>query len=268
MVVRILNGGCDVDAADDIGWTPLMHAAANGKTEVVQLLIKGGSNVNKKTKNAVTALMIAAGLGHESVVRLLVEHGAVVDLKDNLGTTALSRAEDKGYTNIVSLLQGVKVHHGYSDPDADAPKKGYPVSFTASVSHGKFDSGYENPILFEFDMDVKTGSKVSLSKNKTCLKLKDGRLIRSFAFVFSTVNLAAELGPDSQLEGDAYHLDGSVIKTGHLQDGIITLTVKDDKPSRFSVLFLHSDLSNVKSVYIDEFGELTIDNAKSVHGNH
>jgi serine/threonine protein kinase len=47
----LLNAGCDVNAADNKGRTPLMYAAASERIGVVNLLLKRGANVRAKDHN-------------------------------------------------------------------------------------------------------------------------------------------------------------------------------------------------------------------------
>ncbi|CAL9038781.1 unnamed protein product [Musa banksii] len=51
--------GCDVNAVDGDGYTPLMLAAREGHAEVCQLLIHGGAKCDAKTHRGETALSLA-----------------------------------------------------------------------------------------------------------------------------------------------------------------------------------------------------------------
>ena len=51
-VKQHLAAGTDVNAWDDLGWTPLIHAAEGGHKEVAELLIAAGADVNAKTKGS------------------------------------------------------------------------------------------------------------------------------------------------------------------------------------------------------------------------
>ena len=85
-VMQILNSGVNVNATfarDDSelsGKTALMAAAARGRSDLVQTLIKRGATVNLKHYSGETALMFAAGSGNVSTVKALLDAGADVDV--------------------------------------------------------------------------------------------------------------------------------------------------------------------------------------------
>ena len=66
-----------------------MWAAAKGKVDVVQELLKHGANVNAQGKWGNAALMIAAVKGHLQVVQELLGAGANIEAQNNAGNTAL-----------------------------------------------------------------------------------------------------------------------------------------------------------------------------------
>jgi len=70
-----IEKGCDINAKNSIGQTPLLLASALGKTEVVELLIKCGADVNEPW-DLETPLSNAKERGHRDVVKLLKEAGA------------------------------------------------------------------------------------------------------------------------------------------------------------------------------------------------
>ena len=53
--------GANVNARDNLGLTPLMHAVGNSENpEITKLLIKNGADINAVDKNGASALMHAA----------------------------------------------------------------------------------------------------------------------------------------------------------------------------------------------------------------
>ena len=97
--VRILfkcnNDTCTTD--DGHRSTQLIHAAANGRVEVVRVLLEGGANVERVNAYQRTALYIAASHGHLEVCRLLLDWGAKVDPVDWLKETPLHDAVQRGH---------------------------------------------------------------------------------------------------------------------------------------------------------------------------
>jgi len=61
---------------DRRGNQPIHHAARNGSTTIVKLLIDAGASVNETTPRGHTVLYCAAGHGHCETVELLLEHNA------------------------------------------------------------------------------------------------------------------------------------------------------------------------------------------------
>ena len=94
--------------------SPLLLAAENGHTHLVDILLQHGADVNKKDRNGHTPLIRAAGNNHPAVVRQLLQAGAddAVRSTDNayaaeydIGSTALQMAEAKGHDVCVEIFK-------------------------------------------------------------------------------------------------------------------------------------------------------------------
>ncbi len=124
-VKQHLAAGADVNAKNNVGWTPLdlailmnekeiadllrkhggktgawldadksIHTAARaGHIEAVKQHIAAGADVNAKLDRGYTALQGAAGRGHKEIAELLIAEGANVNAKVNGGETPLDRAK-------------------------------------------------------------------------------------------------------------------------------------------------------------------------------
>ena len=103
-LIEVFIDAKGVDAIVRDGWTALMHAARDGHTEVVKLLIDNGADLNHKSNGGVTALRTAAREGRTEVVKLLIDNGADMNIKDVDGWTALMHASIYGHTEVVKLL--------------------------------------------------------------------------------------------------------------------------------------------------------------------
>jgi len=68
--------GADVNGADQTGQTPLMWAAAKGRTDNIAILIKHGANVNAATKNGFTPLLFALKSQVPGAADMLADAGA------------------------------------------------------------------------------------------------------------------------------------------------------------------------------------------------
>jgi hypothetical protein len=103
-VHTLLEKGADVNAKDNMGWTPLFWAAFSRRTDTVRALVEKGADVNAKNKYDDTALIHAAYAGDTDTVAVLLEKGADVNAKDDMGRTALIEAARQGRTETVRAL--------------------------------------------------------------------------------------------------------------------------------------------------------------------
>jgi ankyrin repeat protein len=81
MVARLLSAGANPNAPLLAGETPVMVAARGGKTAIVEQLIAKGADVNARGARRQTALMWAVAQKHPDVVKVLLAHGADVSLR-------------------------------------------------------------------------------------------------------------------------------------------------------------------------------------------
>ena len=113
-LASLIDAGVAPDVADARGLSPLHHAAGNGRTACVELLLAAGADPNRANHAAgLTPLHGAALGGHVECLRLLLEKGGDPDRCDNHGLTPLTRAAGKCAECVQVLLD-----FG-ADPDAD-----------------------------------------------------------------------------------------------------------------------------------------------------
>jgi serine/threonine protein kinase len=67
----LLQAGCDVNAADSDGRTPLMYAAWYRRYSAVSLLLKAGANINARDKSGRTTLDIAKQFKNQEIIEML-----------------------------------------------------------------------------------------------------------------------------------------------------------------------------------------------------
>ncbi len=153
----------ELEARDQRGATPLMHAAAFGNLDTFKLLLDAGSDVNARNNMDATALLWASqdverarlllGRGAEvkiaskqgrtplmvaamrpggsAIVEVMLAKGADVQAKDRLGATALSLASRAGDLDTVRLLLA---RGAEANPDAGrAPLFGASLSQNPAV---------------------------------------------------------------------------------------------------------------------------------------
>jgi len=89
----------------NLGKTPLIFAALDGKLNIVKALVAKGADINAKDLSGNSALMMAAKNGHETVTEYLLSKNAAVNYVNDDGYTALIYANEAGYTPIVEQLK-------------------------------------------------------------------------------------------------------------------------------------------------------------------
>ncbi len=94
---------------DGRGDQPIHHAARNGDTNIVHVLIENGANVNSFTLGKHSVLYCAAGHGHLETVKLLLAHN--VDTTARISTQEITVLEwlmqyqqDTRYRSLIELL--------------------------------------------------------------------------------------------------------------------------------------------------------------------
>ena len=92
------------DHKDYRGRTPLHHAAAQGHTDIVRLLLDQGASVDVEDIQKVAPLQDASRKGHTSVVTALLAEGANAATKDATGRTAIHHAARAGDIKAVKML--------------------------------------------------------------------------------------------------------------------------------------------------------------------
>jgi len=99
----LIEGGADLTARSEGGFTPLLFAARVGDQESARLLLQAGAKVNESTPKDGTALLVASASGHEQLAIYLIEKGADPNAADPNGVTALHFATLKGLPTIGRL---------------------------------------------------------------------------------------------------------------------------------------------------------------------
>lgn len=92
------------ETQDELGWTPLIHAAACGHEAVAASLIRNRANVNSPDGTGYGPLHWAAFHGHHHMIKLLLEHHADPNVRSRLGWTPLMQAATQGHTLAATLL--------------------------------------------------------------------------------------------------------------------------------------------------------------------
>ena len=86
---QLLANGAGVNDRDRSGWSPLHHAAADGRVEIVRFLLEHGSRADALDRGNETPLHAAAENGRPQAARLLLDAGANANARDSARYTAL-----------------------------------------------------------------------------------------------------------------------------------------------------------------------------------
>jgi ankyrin repeat protein len=121
IIMLLLERNVEVDSRDNCGRTPLSYAARDGHTEAIRLLLERNSEVNSKDGYGRTPLSYAARDGRTEAVRLLLERNSEVDWRDENGRTPLSYATNYGHTNAIQLLLERNSEVDSRDNDGQTP---------------------------------------------------------------------------------------------------------------------------------------------------
>ena len=112
-----------MNAKDEFGYTPLHHAAWNGRTEIAELLIAAGADVNAKDGWEWTPLHIAASKSHKEIIELLIAKGADVNALNDKGDTPLDLAMPDSPFDSTELADLLRKHGGKTSEELKAEGK-------------------------------------------------------------------------------------------------------------------------------------------------
>ena len=103
---QLIAHGARIDTREN-GVSPLMIAAMEGHSDVVEILLEADANVDLQNQEGMTALMSAAFSGHKEIVKLLIENQADPLLKMSNGVRAHQLANYEGHEEIASYIREV-----------------------------------------------------------------------------------------------------------------------------------------------------------------
>jgi len=115
-VKSLISEGADINLKNRMGWSLLITAVINKRTEVITFLLDKGADIKAKDNRGKTSLHIAVETGQKDVVEKLIAKGAEINVMDSRADNALSLAKKNNQKEIADFL----IKHGATDPDPSA----------------------------------------------------------------------------------------------------------------------------------------------------
>jgi ankyrin repeat protein len=102
---QLLDGGSNLELPLQSGETPLLVAALEGRTEIVEFLLSRGAKVLARNDRGFTALHAAAYRGHPATVELIASDDFNVNDADNrFHATPLHLAAEENHSDVAAVL--------------------------------------------------------------------------------------------------------------------------------------------------------------------
>uniref|UniRef100_A0ABM5EZ75 Caskin-1 isoform X3 n=1 Tax=Pogona vitticeps TaxID=103695 RepID=A0ABM5EZ75_9SAUR len=138
LILLLLEAQAAVDIKDNKGMRPLHYAAWQGKKEPMKLVLKAGSSVNVQSDEGQIPLHLAAQHGHYDVSEMLLQHQSNPCILDNSGKTPLDLACEFGRVGVVQLLLSSNMCAALLEPkpgDITDPNGTSPLHLAAKNGH-------------------------------------------------------------------------------------------------------------------------------------
>ncbi|XP_074135636.1 LOW QUALITY PROTEIN: caskin-1 [Sminthopsis crassicaudata] len=138
LIALLLEAQAAVDIKDNKGMRPLHYAAWQGRKEPMKLVLKAGSAVNVPSDEGHIPLHLAAQHGHYDVSEMLLQHQSNPCIVDNSGKTPLDLACEFGRVGVVQLLLSSNMCAALLEPrpgDATDPNGTSPLHLAAKNGH-------------------------------------------------------------------------------------------------------------------------------------
>ncbi|XP_074764166.1 LOW QUALITY PROTEIN: CARD- and ANK-domain containing inflammasome adapter protein-like [Athene noctua] len=174
IVAALIDRGADINACNEIQYTPLLLACGTGKAESAEVLIKKGANLGIKTPASDTALHLAVQAGAASLTNLLLHKGMGINLRNQADETPLHVAALHNQGALVGLLvnAGAKINavtKEWVTPLHIASQRGH-ADVAQQLLHHKADVNVKDkqsksPLHFAAERGDKTMAEILLNAN-------------------------------------------------------------------------------------------------------
>ncbi|QXD30543.1 ankyrin repeat domain-containing protein [Candidatus Pelagisphaera phototrophica] len=103
---RLLEAGARLDLRDSTNRTAFMFACTGPNLKLITILHRRGASVNDiDSHESWTPLMFAAAEGHSDVVQYLLDNNADPNAADVDGETAAMFAQSRGFPELAAMIQ-------------------------------------------------------------------------------------------------------------------------------------------------------------------
>ncbi len=99
----LVESGVSVNAADELGYTPVQAASSWGRVDVLKWLVDNGGDVTDGDEDGDTALHVAETA---DVADYLMSKGASPEMKNNMGLTPLDAAVEEENNDLCAFYEG------------------------------------------------------------------------------------------------------------------------------------------------------------------
>ena len=108
-VMRMLDGGADVDSRDAEGRTAVTAAVYGDHLRVIEALIDAGADVDLQDGSRANALLATGETGNVEILRAVLRADPDLTRTNRFGGTALIPAADRGHVEVVRELVGTEI---------------------------------------------------------------------------------------------------------------------------------------------------------------
>lgn len=121
MELLLKQSGININHVQTSGQSPVSLAAQKGHTKCVKFLLGAGAEMNRADKDGNTALLLAAASGNKVIAKLLLKSGAKINAQDRNGNTPLALATTNGHDAVVRFLLESGADAELADEDEETP---------------------------------------------------------------------------------------------------------------------------------------------------
>ncbi|XP_033022612.1 caskin-1 [Lacerta agilis] len=172
LISLLLEAQAAVDIKDNKGMRPLHYAAWQGKKDPMKLVLKAGSSVNVQSDEGQIPLHLAAQHGHYDVSEMLLQHQSNPCILDISGKTPLDLACEFGRVGVVQLLLSSNMCAALLEPkpgDITDPNGTSPLHLAAKNGHIDIIR-----LLLQSGIDINRQTKAGTALHEAALCGKTG----------------------------------------------------------------------------------------------